>query len=149
LEVRAPVRFCYGNPISDNATIDQLTPAAYELSIADEQGCRFDTTLVVTQEECEIFIPNVFSPNGDGINDEFRIFSGAGFPATVKTYRIFNRWGALVYEADNFSLESDGFWWNGRQNQEWASEETYVYFIEIELEDGSVEEFSGEVGVIH
>ncbi len=138
-----------GNPILESSPNNQLTSGDYELSIEDEQGCRQDTLLMVPQKDCEFYLPNVFSPNGDGINDEFRVFSGAGYSAIVKTYRIFDRWGALVYEAGDFSLESDGLWWDGRYNREKVAVGTYVYFVEIELEDGSVEEFNGAIGVIY
>lgn len=137
------------NPISGDTPISQLNAGNYELSIEDEEGCRVDATLVVPQEECAFYIPNVFSPNGDGINDAFKVFSGDGYSATVKTYRIFNRWGVLVYEAKDFSIESDGLWWDGRFNREKVAEDTYVYFIEIKLDNGEVEKFSGEVGLIY
>ncbi len=140
--------FLNGMAISSTDLNGTLSAGAYQLMVEDESGCRFDTTVIITQEECDFFVPNVFSPNGDGVNDVFQVFSGSGYSVTIKSYRIFDRWGALMYEADNFPLESSGQWWNGRSNGQIVDKGVYVYFVEIERPDGVVERLSGEVMVV-
>jgi gliding motility-associated-like protein len=72
----------------------------------DENGCTFsiDSTLEVLGDW---YVPNVFTPNGDGINDEFGVMS---LPPGNWTLKIFNRWGSLLFETRDPSVQL----WNGR-----------------------------------
>ena len=67
-------------------------------------------------------VPNAFSPNGDGINDEFRVVF-----KSLKTYNIviFNRWGRVVYKSND---PSKG--WDGKIGRNVAASGTYYYVIE-------------------
>lgn len=69
--------------------------------------CDEATVLVRVSDEA-LFVPNAFSPNGDGLNDYFEIV-GIGSYERV-TLKIFNRWGNLVYESENYGPGGDGFW---------------------------------------
>ena len=69
--------------------------------------CDEATVLVRVSNEA-LFVPNAFSPNGDGINDYFEIVGIGGYER-VKL-KIFNRWGNLVYESGNYGPAGDGFW---------------------------------------
>jgi gliding motility-associated-like protein len=72
--------------------------SSYQITVSDDCGHSV-TDLVVVDAGCEVIIPNVFSPNGDGTNDEFII---AGIQGTENNVRVFNRWGQVVYEAQNY-----------------------------------------------
>jgi len=74
--------------------------------------------------ESDLQVPNVFTPNGDGVNDEFRVAY-----RSIKTYRIdiFNRWGRKVYSSTNPALG-----WDGRIGKGEASPGVYFYVIEAE-----------------
>ncbi|MEL6971894.1 MAG: gliding motility-associated C-terminal domain-containing protein [Bacteroidota bacterium] len=72
---------------------------------------------------CELYVPNVFSPNNDGANDFF-------LPATNciledYTFSVYNRWGQLLFQTTN---PSEG--WDGRAKNEFAAHDTYIYSIE-------------------
>ncbi|WP_299578773.1 gliding motility-associated C-terminal domain-containing protein [uncultured Sunxiuqinia sp.] len=69
--------------------------------------CDEANVLVRISDEA-LFIPNAFSPNGDGINDYFEIIGIDGYER-VKL-RILNRWGSLIYESNNYGRSGDGFW---------------------------------------
>ncbi len=69
--------------------------------------CDEATVLVRVSDEA-LFVPNAFSPNGDGINDYFEIV-GIGSYERV-SLQIVNRWGGLVYESKNYGPGGDGFW---------------------------------------
>lgn len=80
-----------------------------------------------TDMACEVFVPNVFSPNGDGINDLF-------LPATNCTFsdfnmKIFARWGTLLYETNDPDRG-----WAGAHRGEALPSTTYLYFIEYTME---------------
>jgi gliding motility-associated-like protein len=70
-------------------------------------------------------IPNAFTPNGDDKNDRFRVIVMGDI--TVETFRVFNRWGQLVYDAPPNDLEG----WDGNFKGEPASSDTYVYMAKI------------------
>ena len=72
----------------------------------------------------EIYVPNVFSPNGDGINDIFKV-RGATFE--LISMKIFNRWGQLIYE-DRVGTGWDGWYSSGIK----ASTGNYSYLIELQ-----------------
>ena len=80
-----------------------LESTTYELQITDENGCQeTDQLNIFLSKESDIYYPNAFSPNGDGTNDYFTIFSKKSIE-NIQTLKIFNRWGSLVFERDNFS----------------------------------------------
>lgn len=76
-------------------------------------------------------IPNVFTPNDDGVNDVFRVVNSGTID--IKMFRIFNRWGQVVFEST-----ADDAAWDGRHNGNLAPSDVYVYHIIFEL--GGVEE---------
>jgi gliding motility-associated-like protein len=96
----------------------------------------FDTINVQLDPNCKcnFFIPNAFSPNNDGINDKF--FVNLECDITDFTFRIFNRWGELVY----FSEDENGFW-DGKYNGIEQPIDGYLYQIEyfpFETRNGSL-----------
>ncbi len=94
------------------------------------------------------FIPNVFSPNGDGLNDYFRVYFRQGVVGTVVDYSIFSRWGELVYRQSSPSLRGGETWWDGRIHGKTATSGVYIYHIRVELENGELLEYSGDVTLL-
>lgn len=99
--------------------------------------------------EEEIFFPNVFTPNSDGINDEFIISKSSDLPAKINRYQIFSRWGELVFESRNFEFSSESDWWNGEFRKEPMNPGVFAYYIEIEFRNGKVLQYKGDVTVLH
>ena len=97
---------------------------------------------------CKVFVPNVFSPNNDGVNDELEVFFGCDFDYQVRRFQIFNRWGARVFsQIDNNTIK-----WNGLFNNQPLSTDTYVWFLEYEYtEDGKTKRVteSGDFTIIY
>lgn len=98
----------------DSAVFDlQYTYQNYDeylvkLTATDNNGCSNSDTKVITLIEknpTSIFIPNVFSPNGEGINDKFRVVYSGNFEFEIF---IFNRWGEKVFESDKLDFKWDG-----------------------------------------
>ncbi|MEM1216947.1 MAG: gliding motility-associated C-terminal domain-containing protein [Bacteroidota bacterium] len=116
------------------------------LNALDGNGCPATDTLLVLVDKSNsnIYIPNVFSPNFDGVNDNFKYF-GTEALGTVPRFSIFDRWGNLVFEENNI-LEPLAFrGWNGSYNGEEAQQGVYVYYLEVVFLDGRAENFSGSV----
>lgn len=83
-----------------------------------------------TEEDCacKIYVPNAFSPNEDGVNDIFQPYIGC--PVSEYDFRVFNRWGHLVYESQN---QEDG--WNGEFKGQPAEASVYVYIVKVTYDD--------------
>jgi gliding motility-associated-like protein len=99
----------------------------YELQVVDQCGyMSADTVIVDVLADCMVIIPNIFTPNGDGDNDEFIIADEHG---GIKTFSmaIFNRWGKKVFETSDIR---NG--WNGDN----SPDGTYFYIITAETSNG-------------
>ncbi len=90
-------------------------------------GCSDSDTLLVEVVNPFLGMPSAFSPNGDGINDLYRPVSLAS--QYIKSFQLFNRWGAVVYESA--SLENGG--WNGELNGEKQPRDSYIYTLTYQL----------------
>lgn len=99
-----------------------------------------------TIDDCGlIFFPNVFSPNQDGYNDVYR--PSADEALFVESFRVFDRWGNLIYVQRRLALQEVG--WDGTFNDgKPVSPGVYVYQAEIEISAGINKIFSGDVTVI-
>ncbi len=127
---------------------DEAVGRVNNTAIVRGSGLRTDVisnndTATVQVDPCELVIPNGFSPNGDGIQDFWRIKCIEKYPdARVE---IYNRWGNLVYELDHYgNLDVHGpteAWWNGHSTSKWTfgTEKlpTGTYFYILDLRDGS------------
>jgi gliding motility-associated-like protein len=132
-----------------NPSADPTRNTRYNLTVVDVNGCRDSAQLVVEVDfNRNVYIPNVFTPNGDGPNDEFRIFTCNGV-SKIKTVGLFDRWGNQVYSAKDLSPECAGVrLWDGRFNSKIANAGVYVYVIEIEFVDLSVLVYRGDVTLL-
>ena len=94
----------------------------------------------------EVFIPNAFTPDGDGINDVFYVQSKG--IKLVKSMRIYNRWGEVVFEKNNFNPNDINAGWNGRIRGNLANSDVYVYICEVVCEKGAIQLLKGNVAVL-
>lgn len=94
-----------------------------------------------------IFIPNTFTPNGDGLNDIFMI---RGLAATkINYFRIFDRWGKLLFESETGAPNDPKWGWNGTDNQgQKLNSAVYVYSYEIQCINGDIVKGKGNVTLI-
>lgn len=112
-------------------------------------GC-IDTAVLYIKADSLIpvlVMPNAFSPNGDGLNDVFepKFVNKSGY--VVKDFKVFNRWGQLVYKAQGTKKAG----WNGYySNQDKKAEPgTYFYMISVEFIDDTKETVKGDVTLIY
>ncbi|MEL7251280.1 MAG: gliding motility-associated C-terminal domain-containing protein [Bacteroidota bacterium] len=118
------------------------------LSITDGDGCiASDEILVAVDRQEDVYVPNAFSPNFDGTNDNFTVFTGNGIKV-IKSMQIFSRKGDLVFQANNFPGNDNSYGWNGKFNGNEHNAGAYVYLLEVELLDGSLEQHTGVINLI-
>ena len=114
----------------------------------NDRGCEgFDEISIVLRDQLHIFIPNVFSPNGDGINDVFMPEAGPDIEE-VDQMQIFDRWGNLLFESRNFQPGDQSAALACRKNGQPLSPGVYVYHIEVEFANGQRESIHGTITLV-
>lgn len=119
-----------------------VAPGTYRAT-ANINGCESSDTILVAND-CYISIPNVFTPNGDGVNDYFfpRQLLSAGM--TQFDMSVYNRWGQLMFQSN--TLEGHG--WDGTYNGKPQPEGVYIYTIDATFKDGQHETHKGNVTLL-
>ncbi len=113
------------------------------LSLTLEGGCTYTQSLFLqVNNDRRIFIPNAFSPNEDGRNDQFELYIGPGLDEIVN-FKVFNRWGGLVFEGDGRAAA-----WDGDFLGEPAPAGVYAYVIQAIWADGLMTTYEGEIHLI-
>ena len=106
-------------------------------------GCESSDEVVVAND-CYLNIPNVFTPNGDGINDYFLPREWLSKGLTQFRMAIYNRWGNLIFETTSV----DGRGWDGKYNNEPQPEGVFVYTIDATFKDGQKEHHQGNLTLL-
>ena len=118
-------------------------PYTITLTVIDQQGCEDSYSLVINVKDPELVIPNVITPNGDGINDEL-VLSEQYFKNY--TIQIFNRWGNMVFIMEN---QTGIALWDGDTSLgEQCTDGVYFYRLQGEMLGGTMSDESGFVTVI-
>lgn len=124
----------------DNSTSPQhlaLQTGMYTVMITDSNGCRGFDTAYIEVIRCSPQNQNVFTPNGDGVNDLFNL-GGENYRSLH--CKIFDRWGALIYELTDPLASWDGTYY---VNHNPVDEGVYYYIAQVETYDGQFVEVSG------
>lgn len=113
------------------------------LVVIDEHGCT-DTAYdqVVILPEPAIFLPNAFTPNGDGLNDYFGAY-GHDYDWSTFEFYIFNRWGEVIFETRDYTQM-----WDGRMNGKLVENGVYNYLIRVKSKQHKEDIYRGEVTVL-
>jgi gliding motility-associated-like protein len=118
----------------------------YQIEVVNENGCRDVAKIqIFVDRRPAIFIPNAFSPNGDGNNERFVIYAKEGVVKNINSLQIFNRWGEMVFEVYDFPPNDEAFGWDGFHRNQEMNTAVFAYWTEIELIDGTVVLYKGDV----
>ena len=132
-----------------NVLVSPVNDVTLVATAIDINGCSASDELqIVVTKDRQIYIPNIFSPNDDGVNDHFFISGNLKQIARVKRMAIYNRWGALVYEAHDFVPDDLSKAWNGDGGDQSLDPGVYAYGIEVEFIDGWIQGFEGDITLI-
>lgn len=120
----------------------------YELVLTDQYGCTASAAvnLVVIPRQ-RIYVPNAFSPNGDGINDGLFLYAGEEVSRVI-SFKVYNRWGGQVFVAKNAPPNAPAAGWDGRGQGQPAPAGLYAWVAEVELLDGRRVELKGGVVLV-
>ncbi|MCB9251678.1 MAG: gliding motility-associated C-terminal domain-containing protein [Flavobacteriales bacterium] len=151
--VRAPIRlfaqdgfseYLWQDGYSEKERMVEL-PGKYHITVTDEIGCKGSDTIIVKTDPNllpnHIFIPNAFTPNGDGLNDVFPFDD----PVLQSDYhlRIFNRWGEKVYDSDT-NREP----WDGKTRASDSQLDAYIWIAYYKGCDGNPKTDKGTVTIV-
>lgn len=112
------------NPNILNPTVQILNDTKFYLTANAVRNCGSATDSVLVSVFSKIFIPNVFTPNGDGVNDIWNIPALKAFPN--HTLKLYNRYGQIIFESKN-GIAS----WDGNYKGELQPTGTYAYFVDL------------------
>jgi len=130
------------NPFISNPTITVTSDITYNIIATTAAGCSGDGTVTVKVfKGPEIYMPTGFTPNGDGKNDVFKPFT-VGI-VKINYFRVYNRWGRLLYSTSNLN---EG--WDGRIGGVDQPTSTFVWMVQGEARDGKVITKKGTVTLI-
>ncbi len=139
------------NPNCPTCLTQVVTPiitTAYTVSVSNAQGCSaLDSMNIFVERNIAIYVPNVFSPNGDGINDRLLISAGA-VVQEIESFTIFDRWGNMVYLNEHFLPNDPGEAWDGKHNGVTLNPGVYAFNMLVRFSDGRTEIRYGDVTLI-
>jgi gliding motility-associated-like protein len=117
----------------------------YQILVSTEYNCIATDTvrIIVMCDNSQVYLPNTFTPDGNGVNDVFYP-RGKGL-ANIDRFRIYNRWGEVVFERLNVAVEDKRVGWDGKMNGRLLTPDIYVYTVEATCDTGEPIKWQGDV----
>lgn len=138
--------------VFDNTVYDPyilpLNGIGLTATVIDTNGCTATDNLnIFVEKPRNVFVPNVFFPDSEtGINNVFTVF-GDKDVVKIKYIRVFDRWGEMVYERQDFLPNDITSGWDGMHRGKRVNPQVFVWYAEIEFSDGLVKLYTGDVTV--
>jgi gliding motility-associated-like protein len=128
-----------------NHTVTGLLPLQDVSLIVRAKGtvsCQLSVSTAVTGKTLpdQVYIPNAFTPNGDGLNDILLVY---GYIIKEMRFTVFNQWGEKIFESSN---QSTG--WNGTYNGKKQPSGVYMYVCQLTLKDGTTQVKKGSINLV-
>ncbi|MEO0627329.1 MAG: gliding motility-associated C-terminal domain-containing protein [Bacteroidota bacterium] len=122
----------------------------YTLTVIDEFGCLYLSDISITVinllNDNQVYIPNAFSPNEDGVNDDFRpFFKDPSQVSIINKFQVFSRWGDLVHSAEEVATNSPDIAWDGKFRGRRMNGAVFVYQLQFTTAEGRTQILSGDV----
>ncbi|MCO6489111.1 MAG: gliding motility-associated C-terminal domain-containing protein [Phaeodactylibacter sp.] len=123
--------------------------ATVKATVVDTNGCRAsDVVQLVLDKRRKVYIPNAFSPNGDGANDRFTVFADPGQVVIIRRLLIMDRWGEKVFDKKDFPPNDPRIGWDGTLRGQTLNPAVFAVVAEIEFVDGTYGEFKGSLSLV-
>lgn len=123
-------------------------PITYSVTATNEGNCAATDKVTVNLicNNANVFLPNTFSPNGDGVNDVFYPRGSGVF--NVLSFKVFNRWGQVVFQKNGGGANNALDGWDGSLNGSPLQPDVYVYLIDVVCSNNTIFSFKGNVSLI-
>jgi gliding motility-associated-like protein len=114
----------------------------------DTNGCIAEARLLLDDDtNIQVYIPNVFTPNGDGINDLFTLYGNKNVEQVLEL-RIFDRWGNLIFVNNHFPPDEVNYGWDGSFRNLKMNPAVYVYWARVRFIDGLERLYKGDISLV-
>lgn len=142
-------------PVEGLSCSDCYTPVATVNSTVTYKATVSNGTICIASDEitirvaCDgslIFIPNTFTPNGDGLNDRF--YPSAKGVNLINVMRVYDRWGELLFERYNFKPNDESSGWDGTYKLHSLPPDVFVYYVEIQCTNGERTFLKGDISLV-
>ncbi len=137
--------FVFGQTL--RPVIKPLESIDYTLFIRIDSLCDLTARTRILVNRPEVFIPKAFTPNGDGMNDRFRIYANTQVQH-IEDFAIFNRWGNLVFRSNLTKIDDEQASWDGRYLGRNAEPGVYTYLLKIRFINGTTKLYKGDISLI-
>ncbi len=141
-------------PLDSSSQIGEFvvtSQASVTLTVVDKNGCTIsDLINIFARTDKTVLVPTGFAPGtgGNALNDLLHVHGSSDLVKSIKAFRIFDRWGELLYEAADFPINDPGTGWNGEFKGVEMPAGVYVWYLEVEFVDGQFEKFKGETTLV-
>ncbi len=127
----------------------QFNNGYVNVTVSDENNCVASDSLFLTVDEQNLInIPNIFSPNEDGVNDFMTINYFGRSLSSIIQFSVYDRWGNQMYNIENTTVESGQNLWDGYATNRPVSNGVYLYYLKARYINGTVEEISKSITVL-
>ncbi|MEO6039791.1 MAG: gliding motility-associated C-terminal domain-containing protein [Saprospiraceae bacterium] len=150
LGVSDPALLYHWNTGASSATIQVSAAGVYAVTVTNADGCTATDQIqlrVLAQTVKAVWVPNVFSPNDDGVNDYVSVYTNESVRRVV-SFQIADRWGDLCFRHDDYPPLSEQDGWDGDVRHQPAAMGVYAWFVEVEYTDGKREVFEGNLTLL-
>lgn len=127
---------------------EALSDLNVRVIVEDGRGCRASDGFHLAVVLGDVYAPNAFSPNDDGINDGFTLYSDLLSGEVIQSLAIFNRWGDLVFKAEETHLNNERQGWDGKFRNKPASPGIYTYHAVIRYGNGVRRSVKGDIALL-
>jgi len=118
-------------------TINPTNTQLYRLKVIDEDGCSDETSIrVLVEKNRNIYVPTGFTPNDDGNNDRLTVHGIEG--TQILSFKIFDRWGELVFMSEGFEANDETAGWDGYFKGKPMSMNVFAWIVEVQFSDGTL-----------
>ncbi|MBK9012984.1 MAG: choice-of-anchor L domain-containing protein [Saprospiraceae bacterium] len=128
-----------------------VSPASVTFTVTDENGCTAEDRInIFVQELRDIQVPTGFAPGtgGHSLNDLLHVHGSSEMVTEIYLFRVFDRWGELLYEAANFPINDPVTGWDGTFKGKDMPAGVYVWYLEVDFVDGVREVYKGETTLV-
>jgi gliding motility-associated-like protein len=124
------------------------TTTTYVVTYTNKNGCSASDQITISVIKKGIWIPNVFSPNGDQVNDHFYPVLSDDSYKEIKSMSIYNRWGERIFLKEHFQMNNILEGWDGTNRGIKLNPDVFIYTIEVIWNSGESEKFQGDFTLI-
>lgn len=140
-----------GEIVCENCTSYEVSPisdAEYIVEAIDENGCIVRFIIIVrVKSQYDIYAPNIFTPNEDGLNDRFMIF-GRQSIENIAFLEIYDRWGERVYQAIDLEANNPNIGWDGNFKSLPSGAGVYSWIARVNFKDGFQRDLYGTITLV-